>query len=91
MSTSNHPQTDGQTERANRTLEDMLRAFVSPHHDDWDELLVNAEFAYNDSVNRTTGFTPFYLNYGRHPHTPLSLVTGQQAGQETVVEFVARM
>eukprot|EP00955_Chlamydomonas_euryale_P040462 351703-Chlamydomonas_euryale.AAC.1 len=91
MSTSNHPQTDGQTERANRTLEDMLRAFVSPHNDDWDELLVNAEFVYNALVNRTNGFTLFYLNYGRHPQTPLSLVTGQQAGKETVVKFVAHM
>lgn len=91
MSTSNHPQTDGQTERANRTLEDMLRAYVSPHHDDWDEHLVNAEFAYNDSVNATTGFTPFYLNYGRHPTTPLSLLAGAAQTGEQITDFVRRM
>ncbi|KAJ9520936.1 hypothetical protein QJQ45_014130 [Haematococcus lacustris] len=62
MSTANHPQTDGQTERANRTLEDMLRNFVSPHHDDWDTHLTAAEFAYNSSVHAATGFTPFHLN-----------------------------
>jgi RNase H-like domain found in reverse transcriptase/Reverse transcriptase (RNA-dependent DNA polymerase)/Integrase zinc binding domain/Integrase core domain/gag-polyprotein putative aspartyl protease len=73
MSSSGHAQTDGQTERANRTLVEMLRAYVSPHHDDWDQHLVAAEFAYNSSINASTGFTPFFLNYGHHPHTPLSL------------------
>eukprot|EP00983_Pelagomonas_calceolata_P063475 1147747-Pelagomonas_calceolata.AAC.1 len=50
MSTSHHPQTDGQTERANRTVEDMLRAYVAPFQTDWDEHLVAAEFAHNNSV-----------------------------------------
>ena len=36
-----------------------------------------AEFAYNNSVQASTGFTPFYLNHGRHPHTPLSLTIAQ--------------
>jgi len=61
MSTSHHPQTDGQTECANRTIEDMLRAYVAPHQSDWDEHLITAEFAYNNSVQASTGFTPFYL------------------------------
>ena len=39
MSTASHPQTDGLNERANRTVEDMLRAYVSPHHNDWDQHL----------------------------------------------------
>ena len=73
ISTSHHPQTDGQTERANRTIEDMLRAYVSPLSNSWDEYLVPAEFAYNNSVQASTGFTPFYLTSGQHPHTPLSL------------------
>jgi hypothetical protein len=45
MSTAFHPQTDGQTERVNRVLEDMLRHYVSSVQDDWDELLDCAEFA----------------------------------------------
>jgi hypothetical protein len=73
MSSAYHPETDGQTERANRTIEDMLRAYVSPHQADWDLHLTAVEFAYNNSVQASTGYTPFYLNYGRHSHTPLTL------------------
>src|SRR6185437_16439429 len=74
MSTSYHPQTDGQTERANRTLEDMLRAYVDYHGDDWDEMLTAVEIAVNNSTQSSTGFTPFYMNTGQHPHLPLTRV-----------------
>ncbi len=47
LSTAYHPQTDGQTQRVNRVLEDMLRHYVSSSQDDWDELLDMAEFAIN--------------------------------------------
>ena len=58
MSTAFHPQTDGQTERLNRTLEEMLRAYVTYKQDQWDEYLPAAEFAYNNSKQASTGFTP---------------------------------
>ena len=51
MSTAFHPQSDGQTERANRVLEDMLRHYVSPAQDDWDEHLSMAEFAVNNGYS----------------------------------------
>jgi transposase InsO family protein len=70
MSTAYHPQTDGQTERANRTIIEMLRGYATSRRTDWDEHLIACEFAYNDSVNPSTGYTPFYLNHGRHPHSP---------------------
>jgi hypothetical protein len=72
MSTSFHPQTDGQTERANRTLEEYLRAHVNYHQNDWDKHLISAEIAYNNSVNASTGFTPFYLNYGEEVNLPVN-------------------
>ena len=53
MSSAFHPQTDGQTERANRMLEEMLRAYVSLEHDDWDAKLACAEFAINNSWQET--------------------------------------
>ena len=70
MSSAYHPQTDGQTERMNRTLEDLLRPYVSDHLDDWDAHLTAAEFAYNSATQASTGFSPFFLNYGHHPPTP---------------------
>src|SRR5262249_31229798 len=49
MSTTFHPQTDAQTERTNRTLEDMLRAYTNYRQDDWDQHLTAAEFACNSA------------------------------------------
>jgi hypothetical protein len=75
MSTAFHPQTDGQTERANRTLEDMLRAFTSYRQNDWDLQLSAAEFACNNAPNASTGMTPFLTCHGRNPHNPYSSLT----------------
>jgi len=74
LSTAFHPQTDGQTERTNRTLEQMLRMFIDPVMDDWDRFLAPVEFAYNNSVHESTGVKPFVLCYGRHPVVPASVV-----------------
>jgi hypothetical protein len=74
MSTAFHPQTDGQTERANRTLEDMLCAFTSYHQDDWDLQLSAAEFACNNAPNASTGMSPFRMNHGRDPFNPYSTI-----------------
>ena len=73
MSTAYHPQTDGQTERMNRIFEDYLRHFVAPNQADWDSWLFHAEFAVNNAVQESTGASPFYLNYGQHPWTPISI------------------
>ena len=73
MSTAFHPQTDGQTERMNRTLEEMLRAYSTYSQDQWDEYLPAAEFAYNNSKQASTGFTPFELDCGQHPNAPITM------------------
>ena len=73
MSTAFHPQSDGQTERANRTLEEMLRHFVNPHQDDWDTKLAACEFAVNSSHQESIGTSPFYLTYGCTPRTPVTI------------------
>jgi len=67
MSTAFHPQTDGQTERLNQTIEAYLWAFVAKEQDDWVSLLPMAEFPYNNSVTTGNGMTPFFANYGFHP------------------------
>ena len=67
LSTAYHPETDGQTERANAFLEQYLRVYVSYLQDDWDKWLPLAEFALNNALNESTGMTPFFANYGYHP------------------------
>jgi hypothetical protein len=64
FSSAYHPQMDGQTEVVNRSLGDLLRSLVTEHHSQWDQILAQAEFAYNDSVNRSTGKSPFQIVYG---------------------------
>jgi hypothetical protein len=71
MSTAYHPQTDGQTERANRTLEEMLRSYVNWRQTDWDLHLPMLEIAINNAKQASTGFSPFYLNYGQEIQLPL--------------------
>ena len=66
-STAYHPQSDGQTERVNQTLEQYLRIFCGYQQDDWSELLPLAEFAYNNAQSASTKMSPFYANYGYHP------------------------
>ena len=68
LSTAYHPQTDGQTERMNQTLEVYLRHYVNMAQNNWVELLPMAQLALNQNVSATTGVSPFYANYGKHPN-----------------------
>lgn len=70
MSTSFHPQTDGQTERVIRLTEETLRHYVSFTQNDWDAQLQMVAFAINNAKNVSTSYTPFYLNKGLHPRVP---------------------
>ena len=67
LSNAFHPQTDGQTERQNNTIEAYLWAFVNFEQNDWTRLLPMAEFAYNNAKNASTGHMSFELNCGYHP------------------------
>ncbi|CAB3978561.1 Retrovirus-related Pol poly from transposon [Paramuricea clavata] len=70
-----HPQTDGQVERLNRTLEWILTIYVNQDHNDWDIHLPLALFAYQNSVHASSGVSPLRAVYGREATTPLILLS----------------
>lgn len=76
MSSSYHPQTDGQTEVINRVLEQYLRCFTGNQPRRWVEWLPWAEYSYNTSVHSSTLITPFEAVYGIKPPDLLSYVPG---------------
>lgn len=89
MSTAFHPESDGQTERMNLVLEDMLRQYVSPAQDDWDEHLDMAEFAVNNSYQSSIRTMPFEMVYGKLPYTPISMdqrMRGANPASDTLAE-----
>ena len=91
MSSSHHPQTDGQSERSNQTVEQVLRCYTNKFLDDWDSHLALAEFSMNSAVNVSTGMTPFELMYGFKPSSPLDRVVQAFAddGVDTVKQVHA--
>jgi hypothetical protein len=76
MSSSYYPQSDGQTEVMNRTLEQYLRCFAGDQPRKWVEWLPLAEFSYNTSLHFSTKTTPFEAVYGTPPPTLLTYVPG---------------
>ena len=88
MSSGFHPQTDGQTKRANRSIEEMLRAYVGNYQNDWDERLGMVVFAYNNSVHSSYGSIPLYLCYGKHPISPVNLVSQVESRNEAADSFL---
>jgi hypothetical protein len=71
FSSAYHPQIDGQTERTNQILEDMLRAWALKNSGSWDKSFPYAEFAYNNSYQSSIKMAPFEALYGRKCRTPL--------------------
>jgi hypothetical protein len=71
FSSAYHPQTDGQTERVNQILEDMLRACALQYRRSWDKSLSYAKFSYNNSYQESLKMAPFEMLYGRRCRTLL--------------------
>ncbi|KAL5784707.1 hypothetical protein ACOSQ2_007099 [Xanthoceras sorbifolium] len=87
MSSSYHPQTDGQTEVVNRTLEQYLRCFVGDQPRKWMDWLPWVEFSYNTSLHSATKTTPFEVVYGVSPPGLLLYVPGTTQVQ-AVEEYI---
>lgn len=89
-----HPQTNGLVERTNRTLGDILSAYVNTSHKNWDEYVNTAAFALNTSRQETTCQTPFELVYGRLatlPHESAMDTTWTHRGQDYANGFARRL
>jgi hypothetical protein len=80
-SSSYHPQTDGQMERINQILEDMLRASILHFDKGWDKCLSLAEFSYNNSYQASLKMALFDALYRRRCRTPLNW---SEAGERTL-------
>ncbi|GKB79116.1 putative nucleotidyltransferase, ribonuclease H, partial [Tanacetum coccineum] len=94
MSTTYHPQTDGQSERTIQTLEDMLRACVLDFGGSWDVHLPLVEFSYNNSYHSSVRCAPFEALYGRKCRSPImwaEVGEGQLIGPELVQETTEKI
>jgi len=90
LSTAFHPESDGQTERVNQTLEQYLRSYCSYQQDDWVWLLPCAEHAYNTSMSESTKASPFEINYGFSPLTQWSGIVLDNKGIHPDSELVVK-
>ncbi|KZV39815.1 hypothetical protein F511_27833 [Dorcoceras hygrometricum] len=90
MSTTYHPQTDGQSERTIQTLEDMLRAVVMDFEGSWQDALSLVEFSYNNSYQVMIGMASFEALYGRKCRSP---VCWEEVGEKqlSAPDFVQHM
>ena len=92
--TLTHPQTDEQTEAMNRVVEMVLRCILheSQKSSHWEAQLGILEFVINNSPSQSTGYTPFFLNFGYHPATQLDILRDVDSSRvETVQVFTRRM
>ena len=92
LTTAHAPWSDGQTECTNCLLEDVLRHFVSADMHDWKDHLSTVEFAIDNAWQETVQETPMYLNFGRHPKTPLTVnLPTRPAGNPAAGDIAVRM
>ena len=84
-----HPQGDGLVERANRTILSML-ATVVENHKDWESHLRATCMAYNTSIQSTTGYSPFFLMFGRKARIPVDLLCEVGKIAENANDFVSQ-
>ena len=83
QTTAYHPQTNGLTERFNKTLCEMLSMFVNIQQDDWDRYLPFVLFAYRTAYHSSAHEQPFYLLYGREPRLPIDAALNDE--EETLL------
>lgn len=82
-----HPMGNGQTERFNRTLGNMIRSLPARTKVNWPQMIQTLTFAYNCTIHETTGFAPFYLMFGRVPRLPVDIMFGSVLRDNEVLDY----
>ncbi|GBL79515.1 hypothetical protein AVEN_120829-1, partial [Araneus ventricosus] len=91
LTTAYHPQTNGLTERFNKTLADMLSMYTDVEQRNWDTVLPFVTFAYNSAKQNSTRFSPFFLIYGRNITTPLDVILPHNNDQDHDDSYVQQL
>jgi transposase InsO family protein len=77
ITTPYYPQANGQVERFNRTLINSVSIYAESHEGSWFKYLNGLSWAYNTSLHTVTGFSPYYLMFGREPRLPIDIMEGR--------------
>jgi len=92
MRTADHPESDGQSERTNRKVIGMLRSFVNERNTNWTEFIPIVEICINNSKQISTGYSPYYINYGYHPNfSGIFEKPSKQCNSPAVEEYIHRI
>ena len=75
-----HPQSDGLIERFNRTLLQMLATCAETHPFEWEDYINKVCMAYNTSIQASSGYSPFFLMFGRTAHLPIDVIYDKGGG-----------
>jgi transposase InsO family protein len=87
LSTAYHPQTNGLTERFNKTLCETIAKYILQYDREWDQFVQSALFAYRTKIQSSTKFDPFFLMYGRKAKTPLTMKAQEGKTEEEELEW----
>ena len=86
-----HPMGNGMTERFNRTLLNMLGCLTNDQKADWKKYVSSVVHAYNSTKHESTGFSPFFLMFGRHPRLPIDVAMGVELQEDLEIDFTKNL